>query len=160
MSRFIAEDLGTLTDSFFSFMRRCGLPGLKVLQFAFEPDADSIYLPHNHTENSVVYTGTHDNDTVLGWYNGADRKNIAFAREYLGPLNKSSVCAAFVRSAYMSCARMCVIPAQDLLGLGSEARMNTPSTVSAKNWAWRMTEEAFDDSLCSRLARLARIYGR
>ena len=160
MSRFIAEDLGTLTDSFFSFMSRCGLPGLKVLQFAFEPDADSIYLPHHHTENSVVYTGTHDNDTVLGWYMGADRKNLAFAREYLGPLNRNNVCAAFIRCAYMSCARMCVIPAQDLLGLGNEARMNTPSTVSSKNWAWRMKEDAFDESLCSRLARLARTYGR
>jgi len=160
IDRFIAEDLGSLTPSFFAFMQRHGLPGLKVLQFAFTPDEDSIYLPHNHVENSVVYTGTHDNDTALGWYKSAPTAVRTFAREYFGALTEKNVVRYMMRAAYMSVAKTAIVPMQDVLELDSDCRMNTPSTVGGTNWAWRLEDGEFDEKLCQMLARSAKLYGR
>lgn len=160
IDRFIAEDLGSLTGSFFAFMQRHGLPGLKVLQFAFTPGEDSIYLPHRHTQNAVVYTGTHDNDTTLGWYKNAPEDVRAFAREYLGSLTEKNAAHALLRAAYMSVADLAIVPMQDVLGLDSAARMNTPSTVGGTNWAWRLREGQFDEKTCHTLYKMAKLYGR
>ena len=158
--RFIAEDLGSLTDSFFAFMDRCGMPGLKVLEFAFTPGADSIYLPHRHVKNAVVYTGTHDNDTALGWYRAASEEERAFARAYLGTLSERTAAQNLVRAAFASVCDLCVVPMQDILGLGSDARMNTPSTVGSHNWTWRMKEGQFDEKTEEKLLTLTKLYGR
>ncbi len=160
LDRFIAEDLGSLTGSFFEFMNRHGLPGLKVLQFAFSPGEDSIYLPHRHIPNAVVYTGTHDNDTSLGWYKNAPEEVRAFAREYLGGLTEKTAARALMRAAYMSVANLAIVPMQDVLGLDSEARMNTPSTVGGTNWAWRLRDGQFDEKTRQMLYKLAKLYGR
>ena len=158
--RLIAEDLGFLTDSFFEFKKRCGIPGMKVLEFAFTPWADSIYLPHRHEKNAVVCTGTHDNDTALGWYRHASEKERAFARAYLGTLTEHTAAQAMVRAAYQSVCDICIVPMQDILGLDSDARMNTPGTVSEENWSWRLTDGMYDEKTEKRLYTLAKLYGR
>ena len=160
IERFIAEDLGSLTGSFFEFMQRHGLPGLKVLQFAFTPGENSIYLPHRHTPCAVVYTGTHDNDTTLGWYKSACEEVRAFARAYLGSLTEKNAAHTLIRTAYMSVAQLAIIPMQDVLGLDSGARMNTPSTVGGTNWAWRLKDGQFDEKNRRRLYAMAKLYGR
>ena len=158
--RLIAEDLGFLTESFFEFKARCAIPGLKVLEFAFTPWADSIYLPHRHEKNAVVLTGTHDNDTALGWYKNASEEERDFAHAYLGTLSERTAAQALVRAAYQSVCDICVIPMQDVLGLDSDARMNTPGTVGEHNWSWRLKDRQFDEKTEKQLYRLAKLYGR
>ena len=138
----IAEDLGTLTESVYKLLEDSGYPGMRVIEFAFVPGEDSNYLPHNYDKNTVVYTGTHDNETLVQWYKGLDKETKAYIDEYL---NYKSVPSKrkywdFVRMAMMSSGNLCVIPLQDYLGLGAEARINHPSTVGG-NWTWRMTDE-------------------
>lgn len=156
----IAEDLGTLSDSFFAFMEQTGFPGLRVLQFAFTPGADSIYLPHHATRNSVVYTGTHDNDTTRGWFAQAAPAERAFAAEYLGAVDDGNITETLIRTAHATVCDVCIIPMQDWLDLGSEARMNTPGTVGGNNWRWRLADNAFDAALERRMLRAARAFGR
>ncbi len=156
----IAEDLGTLTDSFFAFMAESGFPGLRVLQFAFTPEADSIYLPHHAVRNSVIYTGTHDNDTVRGWFAQAAPAERAFVAEYLGPVDDGNIADVLIRTAQATVCDVCIIPMQDWLGLGSEARMNRPGTVGGDNWRWRMADDAFDHALQQRMLRMAHVFGR
>jgi len=125
----VAEDLGTITDEVTELRETFGLPGMKILQFAFGGDENNPYLPANHIENCVVYTGTHDNDTTMGWFNSADentRRNTLHALTDAGPADMPW---ALIECALASPARLAVIPMQDLLELGSEARFNTPGTL-------------------------------
>ncbi|MCH5340152.1 MAG: 4-alpha-glucanotransferase [Acetatifactor sp.] len=157
----IAEDLGFLTPSVLRLVKRTGYPGMKVLQFAFDSREESDYLPHNYPQNCVVYTGTHDNDTTLGWYRTLNRQDKKFCEEYLN-ISRSRRKEAhweLVRAAYASVANLAVIPMQDLLGLGAEARINTPSTLG-DNWKWRMKQGAFTEELAEKMRNMAKLYGR
>ena len=160
----IAEDLGFVTDSVRQLVQDSGFPGMKVLQFAFDSrDTGSArdYLPHNYTENAVVYTGTHDNDTTIGWFEAISDDDWNLARDYLCDFYTpdEEMDRPFVALAMQSIARMCIIPMQDYLGLGTEARMNTPSTIGC-NWRWRMTEDQFTEDLCRDILAQTRRYGR
>lgn len=156
----IAEDLGFLTQSVIELVERTGYPGMKILQFAFDSREESDYLPHNYTANSVVYTGTHDNDTVLGWYAtmaGADKK---LCDSYLNLAGREDALHwEFIRSAMASVAYLAVIPMQDYLGLGSEARINIPSTLG-NNWKWRMGAGDFTRELAKEIKEMTKLYGR
>jgi len=161
----IAEDLGFITDEVKALRDSLGLPGMRILQFAFDAaesgaafDPRNSFLPHNYVPRCVAYTGTHDNDTLAGWYaqaSGAERDYIA---RYLGyaPQDPSK---ALVRELMKSTAAWAIFPMQDVLGLGTEARMNTPSTLGG-NWQWRMREGSFSAAVARELAELARLYGR
>ncbi len=158
----IAEDLGFLTPSVLELVKRTGYPGMKVLQFAFDSREDSDYLPHNYGRNSVAYTGTHDNDTTLGWYYGqlaeADRE---FCDRYLnlGKCSRDEIKWEFIRAVLSCVADLAVIPMQDYLGLGSEARINIPSTLGG-NWTWRMKKGAFTKELALEIREMSELYGR
>lgn len=158
----IAEDLGFLTDSVLRLVKRSGCPGMKVLQFAFDSRDDSDYLPHNYVSNTVVYTGTHDNDTTVGWFKtmkAADRK---MALEYLNRDDFSSdkdLARSFVKLAMSSVSRLCIIPMQDWLALDGKARINMPSTVGG-NWVWRMKKGAFTHKLAKEMKREIKLYAR
>lgn len=155
----IAEDLGFLTDSVHQLLSDSGYPGMKVLQFAFDERKDNLYQPHNYIRNCVVYTGTHDNDTVNGWMEHAPQGTVDFASEYLRLNSEEGYHWGMIRAAFSSVANLSVVPMQDLLGLGSEARMNAPSTTEG-NWQWRMKKGADSDSLAEKLKDLTRLYGR
>ena len=155
----IAEDLGFLTPEVHQLLADTGYPGMKVLQFAFDSLSDSDYQPHNFTRNCVVYTGTHDNDTSRGWLDNTSPKVAAYAMQYFGTKTKEETVDAMIRIAMMSVADICIIPLQDYLCLGSEARINTPSTLGG-NWKWRVSKNAITKSLEKRLLELARIYAR
>mgnify|MGYP002475618792 FL=1 len=156
----IAEDLGFLTPSVKKLLKDSGYPGMKVLEFAFgNRDEGSDYLPHVYPSRCVVYTGTHDNDTIQGWMASASRKEVSFAREYLRLSKREGYHWGMMRSAWASPASLAVMQFQDLLGLGSEARMNTPSTLGT-NWKWRALPDTYDEKLSKRLYREMRVYQR
>ncbi len=155
----IAEDLGFLTKSVIKLVKKTGYPGMKIMQFAFDSREDSDYLPHNYIRNCIVYTGTHDNDTILGWYDELSRADRAFAKRYLGIKNKKDFRPAIIRAAMSSVADTCIIPVQDYLGLGAEARINIPSTVGG-NWVWRMLPGAFTEELAREIAEDTVNYAR
>lgn len=157
--RVIAEDLGFLTPSVIKLVKKTGYPGMKILQFAFDSREESDYLPHNYTNNSVVYTGTHDNDTTMGWYDTFNRRDKSFAKRYLNIKERKEVHWEFIRSALASVADTAVIPMQDYLGLGSEARINVPSTVG-NNWKWRLIAGQTDSELAEKIRKMAKLYGR
>jgi 4-alpha-glucanotransferase len=138
--RLIAEDLGELAPSVVELREASGLPGMTILQFAFGGDASNLYLPHNLTANSVVYPGTHDNDTTLGWYRRTDQKTKDHVRRYFR-VDGSEIGWDFVRASYNAVSNLAVIPLQDLMSLGSESRFNTPG-VPQGNWQWRYSVEA------------------
>lgn len=142
----IAEDLGFLTPAVLKMLKATGFPGMKVLQFAFDPSLKSEYLPHNFNKNCVVYTGTHDNDTIIGWLNSADENEVLLAKRYLNCNNDSDFNWAMIRSALMSVANTCILMMPDLMGLDSKARINTPSTLG-ENWQWRIKGECINDWL-------------
>lgn len=154
----IAEDLGEITPDVIALRDDLGLPGMEVLQFAFSGDPDNPFLPHNYTANCVVYTGTHDNDTTRSWYETAPEKEREFCRRYLAR-DRHDIAWDMIRAAWASVAGLAVAPMQDVLSLGSEARMNFPGQ-EAGNWAWRMSEDALSESLRVRLAELNWLYGR
>lgn len=154
----IAEDLGFLTDSVRKLLKNSGYAGMAVLQFAFS-GSDSEYLPHNHCRNQVVYTGTHDNDTVLGWAESASADELKFAREYLHVGSGDSIGWAFIRAAMASVADTAIIPIQDYCSMGSEARMNTPSTVG-DNWSWRIDGGCINDWLARIIRECVALYSR
>ncbi|MBQ8003569.1 MAG: 4-alpha-glucanotransferase [Oscillospiraceae bacterium] len=156
----IAEDLGFLTDEVFALRDGCGIPGMRVLQFAFDSDDNNIYLPHKYPENCVVYTGTHDNDTLRGFLDSAPMHLLDFARRYLSPVDGETLFDAFLRAAWSSCARLSIAPMQDFLGLPASARMNTPSTVNDRNWRWRMCENALSEELSAKLFDMNKTYSR
>ena len=152
---FVAEDLGDLTDDVRDLLEYSGFPGMKVLEFGFFKDSDSDYLPHRHIGNSVVYTGTHDNNTLMAWIRGLSKDDRAFCREYLG------ACSAdvFIRAAFRSVCDLAVVPMQDFLKLSSKARINTPGKAQG-NWCWRVDEGAFTEKLSKYIASLCRTYSR
>lgn len=158
----IAEDLGVITPDVREIMDLYGFPGMKVLLFAFGEDlSTNPYAPHNHVKNCVVYTGTHDNNTVKGWFKneiGArTRKRI---QEYIGRrISEKNAHSELVRLAMMSVADMVIIPLQDIMGLGERARMNRPATLKG-NWEWRFTQKQLTPSLIKKLSKITRIYGR
>ena len=157
----IAEDLGFLTDTVLKMLEDSGFPGMKVLQFAFDPSAESSYLPHNYSRNCVVYTGTHDNDTTRSWYHSESKATRDFAKEYMNlqRLDEDNLAWDFVRLAMGSVADLCITPMQDFLNLDGEARINMPSTLGG-NWAWRMKKGQFDKETVKKMARMTKIYGR
>jgi 4-alpha-glucanotransferase len=154
----VAEVLGVITPDVEQLRDDLGLPGMKVLQFAFAGGADDPYLPHNYVPNCVVYTGTHDNDTTLGWYASAPEAERDHVRRYLGRPDEE-VLPGLVRLAFSSVAGLAVVPMQDHLGLGPEARMNTPGREHG-NWTWRFAWEAVPGWLAPYLRGLAELYGR
>lgn len=158
----IAEDLGVITPDVRKVMAEFGFPGMRVLQFAFTEDLPvNPYAPHNHTRNSVVFTGTHDNNTTRGWFrNELDEEGKRRLSDYLGRgVEDSAVHWELVRLAMMSVADTVVIPMQDLLGLGEEARMNVPS-VARGNWGWRVLAEQLSSEVADRMTQLTRLFGR
>lgn len=153
----VAEDLGVITDRVTALRDRFALPGMRILQFAFDGSAENPYLPHNHVPNAIVYTGTHDNDTACGWYRSLDdtaRRNVD---EYFGPAHAQP--ETLIRAALGSVARLAIVPLQDLLALGSEARMNTPATTSG-NWQWRFEWQQIPPDFVVRWQQLNRRFGR
>ena len=156
---FIAEDLGILTDSVRDLLRDSKLPGMKVLEFAFDPGSDSDYLPHNHNENSVCYAGTHDNDTIIGWIKSSPVKNIRFAKKYLGVKTNAELLEALIRAGMGSVSKLFICQMQDYLGLDTEARINTPSTLGG-NWCWRADKGYLSKKLSNRIRTLSETYGR
>ena len=155
----VAEDLGTLTPDVTELMEQTGYPGMKVLEFAFDSGEDNDYLPHNYTNNCVVYTGTHDNDTIVGWLETAKPEDVRFAREYCKMPDDEPFNWGLIRTAYESKADLAVIPVQDILGLGKEARMNTPSTLGG-NWTWRLDKSTLTDELAEKLKTMSVNSGR
>ncbi|MFL6212964.1 MAG: 4-alpha-glucanotransferase [Blastocatellia bacterium] len=165
----IAEDLGTITPDVHALRDELELPGMRVLQFAFGGTSDNTHLPHNYVPNTVVYTGTHDNDTVVGWYNAEAgsgstlnaeqiERERDYCRKYLNT-DGAQINWNFIRAAMASVADICIIQLQDVLGLGSEARMNIPASEQG-NWGWRYTEGALTSESSARLKEMAAIYGR
>jgi 4-alpha-glucanotransferase len=156
---FIAEDLGLITEEVHALRERLGVPGMKVLQFGFGDPGAHIYLPQNFESNCVVYTGTHDNDTTAGWWkSSASKEERSFAANYFGE-PRDGMHWAFIRAAFASVARLAIVPLQDFLGLGTEARMNTPSQ-SDGNWGWRFPANALTDALAEKLAALSSVTDR
>lgn len=148
----VAEDLGAVTPKVKRLLKVCGYPGMKVLLFAFDSDMKNMHLPHNLPRNTVLYTGTHDNDTIKGWWSKAGEAERRFALDYLKIGSGADICGALIEAAFGSAADTAIIPMQDFLRLGGEARMNTPGTVGL-NWKWRMqpgelTETLKDEILC------------
>lgn len=156
----IAEDLGFLTEDVLQTRDDSGLPGMKVLQFAFDADVDCPYLPHNYTKNSVCYTGTHDNMTTAQWLSQASPKTLEFAKEYMHLTVEEGLTWGTIRTAMSSISQLCIVPMQDYLQLGEEARMNYPGTQSQNNWSWRADTAAFDSRLAEKICRITRLYGR
>lgn len=155
----IAEDLGFLTPAVKKMLKQSKYPGMKVLQFAFDSDEDNDYLLHNFTKNSVAYTGTHDNDTVIGYYKNAGRKTRKRAKDYLRLTLREGYNWGMMKAVWSSASDTAIVTMQDLLGLGSEARMNTPSTTE-NNWQWRADSEYLDDDLAEKLRYYTACYQR
>jgi 4-alpha-glucanotransferase len=154
---FVAEDLGFITPDVEALRRRFHLPGMRVLQFGFDGDPYNPHLPHMHRHNGVVYTGTHDNDTSAGWFASLDRDTRHRVEVYLG--KDAHMPQALIRAACASVAALAVVPLQDLLELGSAARLNTPGTAQG-NWSWKMPQHALTAELAQRYAQLNRLYAR
>jgi 4-alpha-glucanotransferase len=156
----IAEDLGIITPEVDALRQQFGFPGMKVLQFAFDSGARNSYLPHNYVDpHFVVYTGTHDNDTILGWFRASPPDIQAHVLRYLGRTSAADLPWEMIRLAWSSIAALAVVPLQDVLGLGSEGRMNLPGQPEG-NWLWRYMPDALKPELGTRLAELTRLYGR
>jgi 4-alpha-glucanotransferase len=161
----IAEDLGVITPGVTALREGLGFPGMRILQFAFDSmesgalGPENRFLPHNHTRESVVYTGTHDNDTTRGWYAGRTEAERSLLDSYAPPTDPE-IEWRLIRMALASVCRFAVVPLQDVLGLGTEARMNTPGTSSMNNWTWRVNEKSLDPAAALRLRSLSLLYGR
>jgi len=155
-AKIIAEDLGHLTPEVHKLLEDSGFPGMKVLQFAFDPYRDNPYLPYNYPKNCVAYTGTHDNDTTRNWF--FEERNKEFIRDYLNVAEDEWVSVAMVRTVLASRADTAIIPIQDYLGYGK--RMNTPGTVSPDNWSFRIRKDALNDGLIYHIGHLTKLYKR
>lgn len=155
----IAEDLGDIFDSVKVLLKKSGFPGMRVLQFGFNNEhSDNSHLPHNYPKNSVCYTGTHDNDTIMGWYRSASSSAAKMARSYIGASVFQKKNMSFIRSIYQSPSALAVVPMQDVLGMGKKARMNTPSTFGG-NWCWRL-KSIPSAAQAKKLKKLAEAYFR
>ncbi|MDR3598645.1 4-alpha-glucanotransferase [Clostridium sp.] len=156
----IAEDLGLLTEETIEFREKTSFPGMKVLEFAFSGESQNLYLPHNYEKNCVAYTGTHDNDTVRGWFETTGSESeVKNAIEYLRLTEAEGYNWGFIRGIWSSVADISMALMQDFLNLGNEARINFPSTIG-NNWTWRMQEGALTNELANKIYRLTKIYGR
>ena len=156
----IAEDLGVLTDDVCELLAESGFPGMKVLQFAFGGNPEDPYLPHNHIPNCVVYTGTHDNNTLVGWWENAAREaEKDSVMQYLGVADETQACSQILRAAWGSVAELAVAPVQDFLELGETARMNEPSTLG-KNWKFRLLPGMITQALAERVEVFSALYDR
>ena len=157
---FIAEDLGLITEDVVELRKKLDIPGMRVMQFGFGDRGAHIYLPHEYEPNTVVFTGTHDNDTTLGWWkNSASEEERISAAAYLNITREEDIAPSFVRGALTSVANLAIIPVQDVLGLDSEARMNVPSKTLG-NWSWRLQRGQLNEDLAARLARLVELTDR
>lgn len=157
----IAENLGFLTPSVHRLLKEAGYPGMKILEFAFdcrEPEA-SDYLPHTYEKNCVVYSGTHDNETIMGWMETAAKSDTDYAKEYLRLQDKEGYHWGMIKAAWGSVANLAVVQMQDFLGLGAACRMNTPSTVG-KNWKWRIQKDKLTPELSKKIYGITELYGR
>jgi 4-alpha-glucanotransferase len=154
----IAEDLGVITPDVEALRDRFGFPGMKILQFAFNAGPYNPYLPHNYERHSVVYTGTHDNDTTTGWFSALTAEERKQVLDYLNTDGKD-IAWDMIRAALTSVAATAIIPLQDILSLGSSSRMNLPGT-SSGNWSWRFAWDEFSSELCAKLHNMTSIYGR
>ena len=155
----IAEDLGIITPAVHKLLKFTNFPGMKVLQFAFSGDSENSYLPHNIIKNCVVYTGTHDNDTIMGWLKSSDADTVNQANDYLNYQNDIGFNWAMIKAAMSSVADTCIIPMADFMGLGSEGRINTPSTLG-ENWTWRIDGGCINDWLANIIKENTKLYGR
>ena len=156
---FIAEDLGIITPEVEHLRRSFALPGMRILQFGFGNPGAHIYLPHRYETNTVVYTGTHDNDTTVGWWKNCATKEEKEAVESYVPANSDGIHWAFIRAAVTSVADLCVIPMQDWLGLDGDCRMNVPSRPN-DNWTWRLEKKAISPDLVQKIAQLIGVADR
>ena len=165
----IAENLGFITPEVVALMNKFQFPGMAILQFAFDGDSNSEFLPHNYPTNIIAYTGSHDNDTVNGWWfndtstndPASIQRSRAFARSYMNIANESTgVQWPFIRTLMASVANLVVTPLQDIIGLGTEGRMNTPGTVGGPNWAWRFSSEMLEEKAVERFKKLTALFGR
>lgn len=157
---FVAEDLGYLTPEVLRLREESGLPGMKVLQFAFDSREPSEYLPYLHVKNSVCYTGTHDNMTTAQWLREAPEDTVDYAREYMALTEAEGLTWGVIRTAMGSVSNLCVVPLQDYLNLGAEARMNFPGTMSHTNWTWRMAPGSCTPALAEKIRHMTALYGR
>lgn len=158
-ARIIAEDLGVAFPEVRRLLKKTGYPGMRVMQFAFDSNAENEHLPHHYIQNLVVYCGTHDNNTLVGYVDSMKRKEARYAKEYLGVKRKSQIPFAMIQAGYASVADTVIFQAQDLLFLPDSARMNIPSTVG-NNWRWRLEKGQLTKNLALRMSELVRIYGR
>lgn len=158
-AKIIAEDLGVLVPEVGEVLQKSGYPGMKVLEFAFDGKRENPYLPHNYPKNCVVYGGTHDNDTLEGYYDMLSKENRAYAMAYCQVKRKKKLTDAIIRIGYASVANTVIFQMQDILKKNNNARMNYPSTIGT-NWRWRMKSQEFTTKKQKRLAKLANIYGR
>ena len=156
----IAEDLGFLTQEVLDLRDAGGYPGMKVLQFAFDPKEPSDYLPHTYIQNTVCYTGTHDNMTMRQWFETASEEEVAFAVRYMALSRKEGYVWGAIRTALASVSDTCIIQMQDYLNLGGKARMNFPGTLSDCNWTWRAKDGIMSDGLADKIRDLTRRYAR
>lgn len=157
--RIIAEDLGFLTENVHKLLKKCEFPGMKILEFAFDLNGDSMYLPHNYNNNCVVYTGTHDNLPIRGWYKELSFEEKHFVKEYLSIKDDNLVCDQMIRVALGSVADLVIIPLQDYLGLDETTRINTPST-NTGNWQYRIKYEYLSKELALYIAFLTKLFRR
>ena len=158
--QFIAEDLGYMTPEVRQLQLDSGYPGMKVVEFAFDSREDSDYLPHLYPEDSVCYTGTHDNVTLKQWFEEASAEDVAYAKAYLGLNAEEGYTWGMIRAAMGSVSRICVVQMQDYLELGKSARMNFPGTLSMDNWTWRAPEGFDSEALAERILKITKLYGR
>ncbi len=156
--KIVAEDLGYTTVEVVKFREKTGFPGMKMLQFAFDPNNESDFIPHQIERNWAVYTGTHDSDTVKSWFEKANKEEVEFAKKYLYLTDEKDYVLGFIRAAWSSVANMAIAQIQDFLELGDEGRMNRPSTLG--NWSWRIKEESLTKDLSSKIYDLTKTYSR
>lgn len=156
----IAEDLGFLTKEVLDMRDKSGWPGMKILQFAYDPEGTSDYLPYRYPKNCVCYTGTHDNMTTAQWLETAPEAVLEFAKAFTAPAPGETLTRGILRTAMASVADTCVIPLQDWLELDGSARMNFPGTQTGENWTWRVREGSVTESLAQQICAMTRLYGR
>ncbi len=156
---FIAEDLGYTTPEVEKLLKDSGLPGMKILEFGFDPKGDADYMPHNCVNNSICYVGTHDNEVVKGWIKHTDKETLRFARKYIHMSKDETWCQALIRTGMATASKLFVMQMQDLLELEEDSRMNAPGSLGG-NWQWRMLPGAADQKLARRLYKLTKLYRR
>ena len=156
----IAEDLGFLTQEVLDLRDASGYPGMKILEFAFDPREPSDYLPHGYISNTVCYTGTHDNMTMRQWFDTAEEDTVEYATAYMNLTEQEGLVWGVIRTAFATVSDCCVIQMQDYLGLGTEARMNFPGTLSDSNWTWRANDDILDENLAKKILAMTKLFGR